>query len=215
MKKVYIFATVMALLTALSVYLFASSLEKNMHIQDAPSSVVLTVTVDLPENTVLTQDMLEQKKLPDMAITKGTAKSIEEAVGKITKYPLSAGEQVILSKLGSIGEEGSGKLSLELPKGYRAVTISVDDVIGVAGFINKGDYVDVISTMSKESVVTTSLLLQKVKVIRVGSSSPAGQPPSAKYETVTLSLTPDDAVKLSYAATNGVIRLTLRPLLDN
>lgn len=215
MKKVYIFATVMALLTAFSVYLFASSIEQNTHIQDAPSSVVLTVTVDLPENTVLTQDMLEQKKLPDMAITKGTAKTIEEAVGKITKYPLSAGEQVILSKLGNIGVEGAEKLSLELPNGYRAITISVDDVIGVAGYINKGDYVDVISTISKDSVVTTSLLLQKVKVIRVGNSSLNGQPPAAKHETVTLSLTPEDTVKLSYAATNGVIRLALRPLLDN
>jgi pilus assembly protein CpaB len=215
MKKVYLIATVLALITGLAVYFFADTLQKNTYIQDAPTTPVVTAVVDINENTLITKEMLIVKQLPSVAVIGTAAKSIEEVAGKVCKYPLVAGEQVVLPKLSEVGSEKAMGLSLQLQKGQRAMTISVDDIIGVAGYINKGDYVDIISVGLKDSAQTTNLLLEKVRIIKIGNRSEENKgQPAAQYSTITLTLSPSDCLKLSQAMATGAIRLSLRPLME-
>ena len=130
-------------------------------------------------------------------------------------------EQVIASQLSEKGD-GNGALSYVLVDGQRAISVSVDDVAGVSGYITAGDYVDVVATILYPSDGVTSgypvstVLVENVLVLKTGMKElTKTDSAAATYTSVTLSASPEDVLKINYAATNGKLRLVLRPVLDN
>ena len=221
MKKVYILATIMAIIAGIAVYYFANALQKKNVVEDVNKGQVIVTLADVPENTMITEEMVTIKELPVEAIHPMALSSFEQVIGAITKNPLVAGEQVLLSKLGEQGETAE-KLSYSLDPGQRAVSVAVDEVSGVSGYISVGDYVDVVATLILQGGVgepnraISVLLVENLLVVETGvEQSGSANDPAVVYETVTLSATPNQVLKINYASTNGSVRLVLRPVLDD
>ena len=146
----------------------------------------------------------------------GSFATIEEIVGRGVIVPILANEPVLDSKLAPV-EAGAG-LTTAIPEGMRAMSVKVNDVVGVAGFVLPGTRVDVIVTGTpsgdKEEQVS-KVILENVQVLAAGQNverDAQGQPQSV--QVITLLVDPDDSQKLTLASADGDIRLSLRNPLD-
>lgn len=220
MKKIYLLSLLMALVVGLSVYFFADSLQRQALEQNqvVKGNVVLA-TRFIPANTEITPDMLYLADWPVEAINQLAARKLDKVVGAITQLPIEANEQVFTTRVQKRGEAAEGRLSYVLEPGYRAITVAVDEISGVAGNISKGDYVDLAVTMRnaefEEDNDVSFLIVENLLVLATGkktiSSTESTTPQD--YFSVTLSASPEDAIKINYASRSG-IRLILRPVLD-
>jgi pilus assembly protein CpaB len=134
---------------------------------------------------------------------------------RVVLSPLERGEPVLRSKVTSPGQRAS--LSALLQEGRRAVTVRVDDVRGVAGFILPGDFVDVVliaedSTSKRENY--SEVLLQQLKVLAVDQLASERPEQPTVPKAVTLEVTPEQAQKLLLAANVGKLSLALRKPAD-
>jgi Flp pilus assembly protein CpaB len=130
--------------------------------------------------------------------------------------PLSTNEPLLQSKISATTSvEG---VSSTIPAGYRAMSVQITDVSGVAGLIQPGSKVDVLFTRpGSMAEATTSTILQDVKVLSTGRTIQTGQtvdPRAPKSPVVTLVLLPAEAQKLELAKNQGKISLSLRNPLD-
>jgi pilus assembly protein CpaB len=141
--------------------------------------------------------------------------SKRQVVGRGIVLPVSKGEFLLPSKLAPINA-GSGLPSL-IPPGMRAVSVRVNDVVSVAGFVQPGSRVDVLLTGTAGSGAErqTTTVLTNVAVIAVGKNlerNAAGEAQAAPV--ITLLVSPDDAQRLALAGQEGRIQLALRNPLD-
>jgi len=150
----------------------------------------------------------------------GMFSRIEDCANRAIITPLAANEPVLEAKLAP-KESGAG-LSATIPEGMRAVSVAVNEVVGVAGFVIPGTMVDVLVTgralggsgVSAQGDVTRTIL-ENIRVLAAGQK--VEQDREGKPQTVaviTLLVTPDDASKLTMAATDGKIQLALRNTID-
>jgi pilus assembly protein CpaB len=220
MKKVFVIAALLAVLAGFAVYLFASSLKASSEPVAIPTESVVVAVADIPAETLITADMVVLKEMPEESIHADAAILLENVVGSIAVEPIVAGEQVLTARLGIQGE-GADSLSYQLEKGYRALSVAVNEVTGVSGFIEEGDHVDVLATVvyptpeGETDYAISTMLVENVLVLKTGLATVDETETGAIYQTVTLSVIPDDALKINYAASNGAIRLILRPVLDD
>lgn len=171
---------------------------------------------DLPLGAVLGAGDIKLIDWPEEALPAGFVASPAHAVGRGLLTPLRANEPLLSSKLA--GEGAGGGLPVLIPEGMRAVSVKVDEVVGVAGFVVPGTRVDVLTTLTPRTAqgsATTRLVLQNVAVAATGQSIEhdlQGKPqPSA---VITLLVTPEQAEVLTLASTEGRIQLALRNTLD-
>lgn len=174
-----------------------------------PQGPVLVAKAAIPLNTPILADQVAVESRPVRYIPEGALTNPELAVGRMTKIELAVGEPVLESKLFRQGEEAQAVLPV--PPGMRAITVAVDEVVGVAGFVQPGMTVDVVSTMDIEGDVVTRFLLQKVKVLACAQDAKRKDDPEARVvSSATLAVSPQDAEKLILAADRGKIRLAMR-----
>jgi len=131
-------------------------------------------------------------------------------------------EPVLLAKLS--GPDGRATLSNLLEPGMRAVTIRIDEIAGVGGFVTPGDRVDVVLTRdagaiqeaegvakgAAGSTIATEVVVQNVKVLTVGQGLDERQTAPQVANSVTLEVTPEDAKKVALARNIGTLSLSLR-----
>ena len=141
----------------------------------------------------------------------------EDCVGRAAVVPLVANEVVLDQELAQRG--AGGGLPVSIPDGMRAVSVGVDDVVAVAGFVTPGTIVDVLATGTVPGGegtgdTVTRTILEHAKVLAVGQqlTTENGKPVSAPV--VTLLVNPEDGEKLTLAASSGRIHLALRNVLD-
>ncbi len=187
----------------------------------APIQVVAAAK-DLPEGTVLEMAHFAPAKIPEKFIQPYAVRNPKDLIGKVTLAPIAEGEQVLLNKVRAAEDvPKDATLSGLMEKGKRAVTIAVEAVTGVGGFIRPGDAVDVLWTLSlgqasaeQGAQVVTWVLFQDVPVLAIGHEmvgrASKTTEPSNQYN-VTLSLKPQDASFLLFAREQGRIQLSLRP----
>ena len=188
-----------------------------------PSSAVASTTPvaiaarDLPVGTVLAKEDIDLVDWPSGSIPQGYARSAEEVIGRGVITPVSAEEPLLLTKLAN--KEAGGGLPIVIPEGMRAVSVKVDQVISVAGFVVPQTRVDVLVTMTPaddRSEITTKVILQNVRVLTAGQTmerDAEGKPQTVTV--ITLLVTPEEAERLTLAATEGRIQLALRNTMDN
>ena len=208
---------------AMSVYLARDWLQRQGQSGDAaagPSIELTTVVVaKLPMNfgDAVTKEYLSEVEWPAATVPPDSFRTIEELTipgeGRVVLRSIQTNEPVLNSKLSGAG--GKATLSTILDKEMRAVTIRVNDVNGVAGFVLPGDRVDVLLTRdesqgSRNKNQITDILLQNVKVLGIDqkANDDEDQPKIAK--AVTLEVEPFDAQKLALATTVGSLSLALR-----
>jgi pilus assembly protein CpaB len=240
MKKIVLFALIAALCAGALLYFYLGNLESQKQVTLVYDNIVVAAT-DIPAYTPITSAMVTFQQIPQGYAHPLAAHSVEEVVGYVTESAILAGEELLPSKLKQFGETDSG-LSYVVPEGMRAVTVAVDEVSGVAGFLQRGDYVDVISyttttyVPAKAPVVaegeeptadqlpqtlsTTLVAAQNVRVAAVGMSL-ASAPTTVDgetetgYNSVTLLLTPEDTMRVVQGAKSGAIVLILRASGDH
>ncbi len=206
--------------------------QKIMSAYQAPVEVV-AAAADLPEGQQLDRSHLKTITVPERFVQPYATSSMDDVVGKVTLAPMAVGEQILSNKLRRSDEVPTGStLSSLTPKGKRAVTIAVDTLAGVGGFIRPGDLIDVLLSLqvptpgqSQPGQVTLTLF-QDVPVLAIdrdtqpvhakepeGTSKQSPQPPQQPQQQfmVTLALTPQETAFLLFARDQGRIQLSLRP----
>lgn len=226
MKKIYIIAVLVAILTGVAVYFYAASLERKATVV-VPEGPVVVAVAPIEENTLITSDMVTLQTTALAWINADAAVSMADVVGKINKYWIPAGQQIVRAQLSTVvsGTQG-GQLSYIIEEGKRAITLSTDEIAGVGGYINKNDYVDILSTVTltqkdeegnEISIPASEMVLENIKVLEIGSrvQNASAEEPTYSYGSVTLSVSPEDALKLYYAISYGRVYLLLRAPQDN
>jgi pilus assembly protein CpaB len=141
---------------------------------------------------------------------------VEDCVGRALITPVAQNEPILESKLASL-QAGAG-LPATIPEGMRALSVAVNEVVAVAGFVIPGTMVDVLVTASAQGAGPenmTQTILENVRVLAAGQQIQQdrdGKP--VAVPVITLLVTPDDAAKLAMASTEGKIQLALRNTID-
>jgi len=180
------------------------------------ASSVVVAARDLTVGTIVSAADVRVVRWPLHATPPGYLAASEAAVGRGVITPIRTNEPLLDSKLATKG--AGGGLSVTIPEGMRAVSVKVDEVIGVAGFVVPGTRVDVVLTLNPrggggESI--TQVLLQNVPTLAAGASmQPDAQGKPQRVTVITLLVTPDQAEVLILAANEGRIQLALRNTLD-
>src|SRR6202140_3720075 len=155
--------------------------------------------------------------LPQSAVPPGAFSGTTQVLGRGAILPISKGEFILPSKLAALNA-GAGLPSM-IPPGMRAVSVRVNDVVSVAGFVQPGTRVDVLATGTQGggngNDRQTTTVLENVAVLAVGKSLDRNASPEAQSAPViTLLVSPDDAQKLALVSQEGRIQLSLRNPLD-
>jgi len=142
----------------------------------------------------------------------GSLARVEDAVGRASIVPFVQGELVLDQELAP--KEGGAGLPVAIPTGMRAVSVGVDTVVAVAGFVTPGTIVDVLVTGMGTTGPVTRTLLEHVRVMAVGQEMQTENGKPQLAPVVTLLVNPQDAEMLTLAAADGKIHLALRNNLD-
>ena len=207
----FILALVLALAASYLVYRQLSSAAP----VEAQGQQVVIAAADLTIGTPLTADDLTVTRWPTSDLPAGTAMDKDALIGRPLIYPVFKGEPILTSKLAL---EGSGAgLSAVIDEGMRAVSIRVDEVVAVAGFVVAGTHVDIMLTGNPGSgeEQLTQTILEDVQVLAAGQSiQPDAEGKPQRVNVVTFLCTPEDAAKVILAASEGRIQLVLRNAVD-
>ena len=211
-QKIYLFlALIFALLAAGAVYLYLENLEKEMK-ADLEYATILVAKDYIPPHTVITKEMISSSDIPLSQVREDILRNQDDILGRTTKTPLFPGESFIGEKLASPGEAKNG-LSYSISPGKRAVTVAVNEVVGVGKMLLPGDHVDIVAVLEKKGAesrgIFATLCIQNIRVLAVGQEMVASKT-VMEANTVTLEATPAEAQKLVLAEENGSIRLLLR-----
>lgn len=208
-----------------------------------PGRTVVVAREEIPAGIELTTAMLELREIPVTAVLSGAITDLDGLDGRVTRYPLTIGEQVLDSKL--VGSDGSGGVGLaySVPPGMRAASVQFSEIMGAGGLIVPGDRVDVMvatdygrlfgpEEQPDDDVVghpTVVTILQDLLVLAVGQQfaeplegdrDPATLrndvvEPQPSAVSVTLAVTADQAQTLFLASREGALGLTLRSFGDS
>ena len=182
-----------------------------------PTQPVVVAAADISLGSELKKEDLTVANFPAGQVPEGAFARVQDVVGRGVISPLVKNEVVIPAKLAS-KEAGSG-LPPVIPEGMRAISVRVNEVIGVAGYVLPGTRVDVLATANptnNQQDITTKLILSNVQVVTAGTRIEQDQEKGKPMQVtvVTLLVYPDQAERLALASTEGKIQLALRNPLD-
>lgn len=183
---------------------------------EPPEAQVVVAIRPLGAGTVLQAKDLKSIAWPASAVPPGYVRAPAEAVGRGLLVAVAENEPLLNTKLAD--SAAGGGLPVMIEAGMRAISVKVDEVIGVAGFVLPGTRVDVLVTLSentKRDESSTRVILQNVRTLAAGQSSQRDVEGKPKDVTViTLLVSPEEAEMLALAANQGRIQLALRNQLD-
>ena len=208
-------AVLMAGLASFGVYLAVRSMPVR-EVEIARAQAVVAAR-PLTVGTLVTKDDVKLVPWPAANQVPGSFTEVEKVVNRGVISSTSENEPLTESKLAPVGS-GAG-LPPTIPEGMRAISVKVNEVIGVAGFVIPGTRVDVMVTVKGvDDKIQTRVVLSNVTVLTAGTrydqerATQEGKP--IPTSVVTLLLTPSDAEKMTLAAEEGRVMLALRNPLD-
>jgi pilus assembly protein CpaB len=224
MRKIKVLALISAVLVAVLLYNYLNTMSKQT-ITEISKIGVIVAAVDIDPNIPITADMIKSVEFPDESIHGQSIKDINEVIGKVSTSEIIAGEQVLSSKLVVPGV-GNGTLAYKIKPNMRAITIGVSNTTGLSNMIipdNRvdiiGQYeveVDVAGATEKKTIDYTTMLLENVRVLAVGNdlSDADKEASEEEYVTLTLEVTPLQAMEVNMSEYKGALRAILRSPLD-
>jgi len=184
---------------------------------EAPSGQLVVAATDLPLGTLLRAEDVLTIDWHSSTLPVGYYASPAEVIGRGLITPVSANEPLMSTKLADM--ESGGGLPIVIPEGMRALSVRVDEVIGVAGFVMPSTRVDVLLTLTpsgnEAGAPMTRIILQNIQTLASGQTiqrDANGTPQTVSV--VTLLVTPEQAERLTLASNEGRIQLALRNTLD-
>ena len=183
--------------------------------QEEQTVAVMVAAHDLYQGITIVEEDLEMAQLPPDYVPPNVKRNREQAVGRVPRERILRREFIRDERLAD-PEAGIG-LNAIIPRGMRALSINISDGSAVSGFLNPGNYVDILVTLRAEGedLSETVTLLQAVPVLavnsRVGKSNVATD--NAR-PSITVAVTPEQAERLTHAVAEGDVTLTLRNDID-
>ena len=185
------------------------------------SNKVVVAVMDIELGSRLNPQMLTTVDWPSGSLPQGAFADVKELQDRVVKTSIQRGEAILNAKLAPVGTQGG--LSAVITEGKRAMTVRVNDVVGVAGFALPGNYVDVMVNAQKdkegakgneEQQQISKTVLERVLVLAVAQEAGRDDTKPKVVNAVTLELTLEDAEKLDLARNVGTLSLVLRNQVD-
>ena len=175
------------------------------------TQTIVVASKPLRFGTELGSMALREIAWPEDAVPAGAFAKIADVMNggkRMVLTAIEANEPILASKITGPGQRAT--LSATITEGMKAITIRVNDVEGVAGFVLPGDRVDVALTRQKDANATTDIVLQNVKVLAIDQTADERNDKPSVAKAVTLEVDTSAAQKLSLAAQVGTLSLMLR-----
>jgi len=182
---------------------------------EVKSYYVAIATKTLPVGTMLGPEDVKLVAWPASSPVSGGYTKVEEVVNRGLIAPVVENEPLTATKLAPI-EAGAG-LAPTIAAGMRAISVKVNEVIGVAGFVVPGTRVDVVVTIGRQDDSVSRVIVSNAQVLTAGTKYDQEQAKDGKplpSTVVTLLVTPQDSERIALASTQGSIMLALRNPLD-
>jgi pilus assembly protein CpaB len=178
---------------------------------------VVVATSDLPIGARLTAGVVAARDWPKDGSPDGVVSEPEAVLGRLVKGEIARGEPILEHRLFPRDLAGApGIMSVIVPPGKRAMTVGVNEVIGVSGFILPKSRVDAIATKTDaRGTKSTETILQSVEVLAVGQRLDQRGDQAVQVPTVTMAVTPQEAERVALALHEGKIHLVLRSVMDS
>ena len=175
---------------------------------------VVVASRDLDPGSPLAASMLQQTPWPSGAVPAGAFEEVKKLEGRVVRSPVFKGEPVLEPKLAPIGTKG-GLPSL-IKDGKRAISVKVNEVVGVAGFALPGSFVDVmVHTSDNKNKPVSKIVLNRILVLAVAQEANRDETKPKVVNAVTLEVTPEQAEKIDLARSIGALSLVLRNPIDS
>ena len=215
-------AMVLGLITSILVFAWLQNEKDRLMAAPLPLTKkvpVLVANADLTWGTQLTPEMVQLQEYSSESLPEGYFGKQDEIKDRVLLADVKRNELVLESKLAPIGTSGGVAAVTDIHK--RAMSVKVDDVIGVAGFIKPTDRVDVMVTIEpeagKQGNSVAKMILENVKVLAAGTQMERkGKDQEAtQVQVITVEVDVEEAEKLALASTQGRLRLALRNPLNS
>lgn len=196
---------------------------------DLSTSQVVVAKTDIDQGARLNPTMLDVQDWPAGSVPKGAflakdkdalLKDPKTNEGRVVRVSVLKGEPISEAKLAPAGAQPG--LSFAIKEGKRAITVRVNDVIGVAGFALPGNYVDIMVNTVDEAAkavgdnkTISKIVLEHILLLAVAQETSQGEGKPKVVNAVTLEVTPDQAEKIDLARSVGSLSLVLRNQIDN
>lgn len=179
-----------------------------------PRSTVLVATTDLELGQAITAQMLQPVAWPAGALPDGAFNDVKKLEGRVVRTSIYKGEPVLEPKLAPEGTKAG--LDSVIKPGHRAITVKVNEVVGVAGFLAPGSFVDLLVNIKDDRDKEISrVVLERIMVLAVAQEARRPEETKARVvNAVTLEVTPEQAEKIDLARNVGTLSLMLRNQVD-
>jgi pilus assembly protein CpaB len=184
------------------------------------SNKVAVALLDISMGARITPELVQMVDWPASSVPSGALVDVKALEGRITRSNIQRGEPITEGKLAPAGT--SGGLSAVVSAGKRAMTVRVNDVVGVAGFALPGNFVDILVNTQSDSGGDTGvreqaiskIVLERILVLAIAQESNRDDTKPKVVNAVTLELTPEQVEKLDLARSVGTLSLVLRNQID-
>jgi pilus assembly protein CpaB len=207
---------ILALLTGLAAAVYASGWVARQG--SISSNKVVVAVVDIELGSRINSQMLATVDWPTGSMPDGAFHDLKEVQDRVARVSVLRGEAILEGKLAPVGTQGG--LSAVIADGKRAMTVRVNDVVGVAGFALPGNYVDVMvnaqqdKAKGEEGKQISKTVLEHVLVLAVAQEAGRDDTKPKVVSAVTLELSIEDSEKLDLARSVGTLSLVLRNQVD-
>jgi pilus assembly protein CpaB len=221
MARIRVFLVLLLAVGAGGAFAFATyNYVQNMPTKEAasiPTKPVVVAAADLDIGAEITADNIRTVNWPANSVPQFAYSNPKDVIGRGIVMPMIQNEPFLPMKLAD--KEGGTGLTPAIPPGLRAVSVKVNEVIGVAGYVLPGTHVDVVATVSptlNQADMTTKVILTNVEVLAAGTKieRTTDKDKPIPVTVVTMLVDPDQAERLTLASTEGKIQLALRNPLD-
>jgi pilus assembly protein CpaB len=184
------------------------------------SNKVAVAMLDVSMGARLTPELINMVDWPASAVPTGAIGDPKALEGRITRSNIQRGEPILENKLAPAGTTGG--LSSVVAEGKRAMTVRVNDVVGVAGFALPGNFVDILVNTQSDSggdhlvreQPISKIVLERILVLAIAQEANRDDTKPKVVNAVTLELTPEQVEKLDLARSVGTLSLVLRNQID-
>jgi len=229
-------AAIIALVVAALVYVVLSQQTRVPEQPVVPQTISIVVaTQDIPAFTTISAEMVTTQSMNVDAAPSGALENVQQAIGQLAQTQILKDQPV--TQVNVAPRTASHGLTFVIPQGLRAVTVALDAISGVGGFVYPGDHVDVLATFEQDKITLTRTILQNVEVLamnelttrpatgqrqvgpadagaQTGQGEEAEAPAAEAVRSATLAVTPDQAEALILSAFKGSVHMVLRPRED-
>jgi pilus assembly protein CpaB len=190
-----------------------------MQAQAQGGGKIAVAALDIEIGSRISPEQVKMVDWPSGSVPPGAFTEMATLDSRVSKTSLARGEPIIEGKLAPVGSKGG--LSSVVAEGKRAMTVRVNDVVGVAGFALPGNYVDILvntqdagSKKGDQDNSISKIVLERILVLAVAQESSRDATKPKVVNAVTLELAPVDAEKLDLARSVGTLSLVLRNQVD-